>query len=142
MLRGRLQFRRAENAPPLGAQLAAMASAAAGRQQAGCFKCGQTGHWGNACTVPREQWISQPRPAADAECYKCGLKGHWARDCTAPREQWVAPRPPGAAPPGTAAGAGSGDENNEPPDAGCRSCSSPVPWLRASWCQSMLTLTK
>ena len=112
----------------------AMASAAAGRQQAACFKCGQTGHWGNACTVPREQWISQPRPAADAECYKCGRKGHYSRDCTAPRDQWVPQRQPGSAPPpgttpgaaGGPAGVGSGDENNEPLDAGCYFCSQTV----------------
>ena len=114
-----------------------MSSAAAGRQQAGCFKCGQTGHWGNACTVPREQWISQPRPAADAECFKCGQKGHYSRDCNVPREQWVPQRPPGAAPLGTTTGVGSGDENHAPPDAGYASLPCPgAVWLRRN-CHSL-----
>ena len=104
-----------------------MASAAAGRQRTGeCYKCGQTGHWGNACTVPREQWKTQPRAPADAACFNCGQKGHVSRDCTAPRKPWdPQQRPPDVATPagGAAAGAsgdaGSGDENKLPPDAGC-----------------------
>ena len=102
-----------------------MASAAAGRQRAGeCFKCGQTGHWGNACTVPRDQWKTQPRPAADAACFNCGQKGHVSRDCTAPRKPWDPQRAPGSAAAGAAAGsvagdAKSGDENDVPAETGC-----------------------
>ncbi|XP_022135128.1 zinc finger CCHC domain-containing protein 7-like isoform X3 [Momordica charantia] len=44
-----------------------------------CYKCGQTGHTGLACSRLRGEASSAASPSS---CYRCGEEGHFARECT------------------------------------------------------------
>lgn len=50
-----------------------------------CFKCGESGHWSNACPkdTGRERTTNGERLRKHTypECYKCGQSGHWANAC-------------------------------------------------------------
>ncbi|XP_054790213.1 uncharacterized protein LOC129295694 [Prosopis cineraria] len=44
-----------------------------------CYKCGQLGHTGLACSRLREETTGATTPSS---CFKCGEVGHFARECT------------------------------------------------------------
>ncbi|WWC86943.1 uncharacterized protein L201_001823 [Kwoniella dendrophila CBS 6074] len=53
-----------------------------------CFKCGQSGHWSNACPNEATLGGSRSRAAGNGggggqtgECFKCGEAGHWSNSC-------------------------------------------------------------
>ncbi|KAF8481541.1 hypothetical protein JB92DRAFT_3037519, partial [Gautieria morchelliformis] len=50
-----------------------------------CFKCGEAGHWSNACpngsTSGKKRHTGLPNRAGSQptdECFKCGEAGHWS----------------------------------------------------------------
>ncbi|KAJ7964826.1 zinc finger CCHC domain-containing protein 7 isoform X2 [Quillaja saponaria] len=53
-----------------------------------CYKCGQLGHTGLACSSLRGETTVAQSPNS---CYKCGEGGHFARECmsSAKRNQWM-----------------------------------------------------
>ncbi|KAK7276547.1 hypothetical protein RIF29_17689 [Crotalaria pallida] len=48
-------------------------------RQFSCYKCGQLGHTGLACSRLRGETNDAATPSS---CYKCGEEGHFARECT------------------------------------------------------------
>ncbi|KAG8760506.1 DNA topoisomerase [Serendipita sp. 396] len=50
-----------------------------------CYKCGQTGHWSNACPTGVQSTNAKVGSSNNADtCYKCNKTGHWASNCPNP----------------------------------------------------------
>lgn len=53
-------------------------NAGAGPREVSCYRCGQSGHTGLACTGLRAETTGMGTPSS---CYRCGEEGHFAREC-------------------------------------------------------------
>nr|XP_018265665.1 DNA topoisomerase III [Kwoniella dejecticola CBS 10117]OBR87823.1 DNA topoisomerase III [Kwoniella dejecticola CBS 10117] len=65
------------------------ASGGGGGTSGDCFKCGQAGHWSNACPNDSASGGARGGPsragsgggAQSGECFRCGQIGHWSNSC-------------------------------------------------------------